>query len=196
MATLQQNNTKVSNNNDELASILNTINNLPSAGSGGNTDIEDSIVTRTITSYTNDRITIIGTNAFRGSSITSISCSNVTTIDGYGLDSCSSLIDVNLPKVTTLKNYAMQNCKALKQLEFKQKISTQGAVWYNCTSLDTLILRGDTMSGLGNKNCFTGTPIASGTGFIYVPDNLVDTYKANTNWSNYASQIKGLSELE
>lgn len=162
---------------------------------GGDTTIEDSIVTRTITSYTNDRITSIGNHAFRGAKLTSISCSNVTSIEAYGLDSCSSLVDVNLPKVNSLKNYAMQNCKALVRLEFQQKITTQGAVWINCSALTTLILRGTAMSGLGNKNCLQGTPIASGTGYIYVPDNLVDTYKANTNWANYASQIKGLSEL-
>lgn len=162
---------------------------------GGDTTIEDSIVTRTITSYTNNRITLIGNHAFRGSKITSINCSNVTSIEAYGLDSCSSLVDVNLPKVNSLKNYAMQNCKALVRLEFQQKITTQGAVWLNCSALTTLVLRGSTMSALGNKNCFNGTPIASGTGYIYVPDNLVDTYKANTNWANYANQIKGLSEL-
>ena len=195
MATLQSNNTTITANNTELSSILNTINNLPTS-SGGSTDIEDSIVTRTIKSYTNDRITIIGTNAFRGSSITSISCENVTTIDGYGLDSCGSLVDVNLPKVTTLKNYAMQKCTAVQRLDFQQKINCQGAVWYGCSSLTALILRSNQMCGLGNANCLTSTPIASGTGYIYVPDNLVDTYKANTNWSNYASQIKGLSELE
>lgn len=31
-------------------------------------------------------------------------------------------------------------------------------------------------------------------GWIYVPDSLVDTYKAATNWSNYSSRIVGLSE--
>lgn len=159
------------------------------------TSVEDSIVTRTITSYTNDRIKVIGGHAFRGAGLTSLNCPNVTSIEAYGLDSCSSLVDVNLPKVTSLKNYAMQGCKALARLEFPEKITTQGAVWNNCSSLTTLILRGNTMSGLGNKNCFTNTPIASGTGYIYVPDDLVDAYKANTNWSTYASQIKGLSEL-
>lgn len=165
-------------------------------GGGGSTEIEDSIITRTITSYTNDRITIIGAQAFRGSKITSISCPNVTSVEAYGLDSCTSLVDVNLPKVNSLKNYAMQNCKALVRLEFPNKITTQGAVWTNCTALTTLILRGSTMSGLGNKNCLQGTPIASGTGYVYVPDNLVNNYKSATNWSTYASQIKPISELE
>lgn len=191
----QEKNARLNNNNIDLSSILNTINNLPEAG-GGSTDIEDALVTRTITTYTNDRITSIGSQAFRGSKLTSISCPNVTTIEAYGLDSCSSLVDVYMPKVTSLKNYAFQKCTSLVRMEFQQKITTQGAVWINCSALTTLILRGSTMSGLGNKNCLNGTPIANGTGYIYVPDNLVDSYKANTNWSTYANQIKGLSELE
>lgn len=158
--------------------------------------IEDGLVTRTITSYTNDRITIIGGHALRYAKITSLNCPNVTTIEAYALDNCTLLVDVNLPKVNSLKNYAMQNCKALVRLEFQQKITTQGAAWTNCSAFTTLILRGTEMSRLGNKNCFTGTPIASGTGYIYVPDNLVDSYKSSTNWSTYADQIKPLSELE
>lgn len=31
--------------------------------------------------------------------------------------------------------------------------------------------------------------------YFYVPDNLVDSYKAATNWSTYASQIRPISEL-
>ena len=41
---------------------------------------------------------------------------------------------------------------------------------------------------------FAATPIANGTGYIYVPDALVDTVKALEGWSLYASQIKPLSE--
>lgn len=163
-------------------------------GSGA-TEI-DSIITRTITSFTNDRITSIGASALRNSKITSINCPNVTTLEANALDTCTSLVDVQLQNVTTLKNYAMQKCTAVVRLDFQQKISCQGAVWNGCSLLATLILRGTEMSGLGNKNCFTGTPIASGTGYIYVPDNLVDSYKSSTNWSTYADQIKPLSELE
>lgn len=163
---------------------------------GGNTDIEDSIVTRTITSYTNNRITTIGASALRNSSITSLNCPNVKTLEVNALDTCTSLTDIQLASVTTLKNYAMQKCTAVVRLDFQQKISCAGAVWYGCSLLATLILRGSTMSTLGNKNCLTGTPIASGTGYIYVPDTLVDTYKANSTWANYADQIKPISELE
>lgn len=46
-----------------------------------------------------------------------------------------------------------------------------------------------------NSNDLKGTTIEKATGYVYVPDDMVDTYKSATNWSTYASQIKGMSEL-
>lgn len=46
-----------------------------------------------------------------------------------------------------------------------------------------------------NSNDLKGTTIEKATGYVYVPDDMVDTYKSATNWSVYASQIKGMSEL-
>ena len=46
------------------------------------------------------------------------------------------------------------------------------------------------MMTLTNVSAFTGT-----TCNIYVPDALVATYKAATNWSTLAARIKPISEL-
>lgn len=54
----------------------------------------------------------------------------------------------------------------------------------------------DAIRGKKGTNAFTGTKIASGTGYVYVPDELVEEYKVATNWSTFANQIKPLSELE
>ena len=50
------------------------------------------------------------------------------------------------------------------------------------------------MCVLADKDAFQGTLIASGNGYIYVPDELIEQYKTATNWSVYANQIKPLSE--
>lgn len=62
----------------------------------------------------------------------------------------------------------------------------------NFTKLETLIMRNDSLvtfqtssvysSGLFN----TSSPLGRRTGFIYVPEALVDSYKAATGWKNYA----------
>ena len=67
-----------------------------------------------------------------------------------------------------------------------------------CTQLETVICRATTVPTMGSTygtyGIFGGSKIASGTGYIYVPDDLVEDYKAATNWSTYAAQIKPLSE--
>ena len=63
-----------------------------------------------------------------------------------------------------------------------------------CSKLTTLILRSETMCTLSNTNAFSSTPIESGTGYIYVPRALVDSYKAASNWSTYANQIRAIED--
>ena len=62
-----------------------------------------------------------------------------------------------------------------------------------CTALSAVILRGNTVATLGSS-VFANTPIASGTGYVYVPRAMVDSYKAATNWSNYAAQFRALED--
>ena len=67
--------------------------------------------------------------------------------------------------------------------------------FYSCSALVTVILRyTDAVCTLAGTNAFTSTPIASGTGYIYVPSALIDSYKAATNWSTYADQIRAIED--
>lgn len=68
-------------------------------------------------------------------------------------------------------------------------------MFQNDSALNVLIIDSETVQSLSNVNALTGTPIANGTGYVYVNDSLVDTYKTATNWSTYADQIKPISEL-
>ena len=72
--------------------------------------------------------------------------------------------------------------------------NTYGTFQY-CSKLATLIINSSNFLNMSNINMLQSTPIANGTGYVYVPDDMVDTYKSATNWSTYASQIKGMSEL-
>ena len=156
---------------------------------------EKELIERTVLNYSNNQVTNIGSYAFYGcSKLQSVSCPNATSVKGNGLMNCSALTSVNLPKVTQLANYAFQGCTSIAKLDFPALTSIQGAVFSNNQSLVALILRSTKMCSLGNKNSLTGTPIANGTGYIYVPSTLVDTYKANANWSTYAAQIRAIED--
>lgn len=64
-----------------------------------------------------------------------------------------------------------------------------------CESLSKLIIRTQSVCSLKNTGALKGSGIDLGTGYVYVPDDLVDSYKAANNWSTYATQIRPISEL-
>jgi hypothetical protein len=109
---------------------------------------------------------------------------------------CSVLESVNLPAATKLGYYVFYGCKKLTRLDFSALTYIEGYSFNGCSTLVTLILRSQTVCKLNATNALASTPIASGTGYVYVPDDLVGEYKTATNWSTYANQIKPISELE
>ena len=120
---------------------------------------------------------------------------NLTTPGTYVFRECSALESLTLPKVTALQYGLCQSSKKLAYVDASSITSIANAAFLDCAELATLILRNNKVATLAATRAFSGTPIASGTGFVYVPDGLVDSYKAATNWSTYADQIKPLSEL-
>lgn len=192
----QEKNTRLNNNNVDLNSILNTINNLPSAG-GGNTDIEDALVMRTLSGdYVNNRITTIGTEGLRATQITGLHCENVTSVGGEAVRQCNYLTNVYLPKCTNLSGYSFGLCPLLERVELGAMTNIRAYDFYSCSKLTTLIINNTTsVCSLANVSAFASSGIESGIGFIYVDDSLYDDYLVATNWSTYASQIKRKSEL-
>lgn len=179
----------------------------------------DSFITREISGvYTNNRVTQIGQYAFANcKELTEINFSQVTIIKGCAFMNCSKLSLISLPMAERIEDHAFWNtaiiegnflkatyigfnvfnASTVRKLEFS-KLSRIGQYAFNgATQLDTLILRNSTMCTLANTtDTFAKTKIAAGTGYIYVPDNLVDSYKTATNWVTFANQIKPISELE
>lgn len=174
--------------------------------------LEDEIIQDTLTSYTNDRVIKIKDSMFRGSEkLESVSFANVTSIGDYAISfnehlasinlplctnagegafySNYSLIFINLPKLETIGEQGFEYCDVLETIELPSITSIPAECFLQCSSLESLILSGSTMATLSHTNAFTGTPIAEGLGYIYVPADLVDTYKAATNWQAYANQI-------
>lgn len=190
--------------------------NVPTGG-GDNTGIVDALIDRSITEISSD-ITVIGYHALDNcDKLVSASFPNVTTVSGYGFQNCSSLKNVFMPKVqgvngygfygcTSLEivdfpsirsigNYAFRKCAALTKIDLYQTYSINLYAFYECTNLEAIILRkADKPCTLAAVNVFQYTKIADGTGYIYVPANLVEQYKSATNWSTYANQIRAIED--
>ena len=69
-------------------------------------------------------------------------------------------------------------------IDIGKKCTFGAASIRNNAALASLILRGDTMSTHANS-MLSGSLLARGYGGVYVPADLVATYKANSSWSQY-----------
>ena len=107
---------------------------------------------------------------------------------------CTVLKDVDLSSLIVIGSGPFSDCAAITKLEFPSLQTFNSGGIKNTVSLRTLILSGETVVKMFSTDAFENTPIANGTGYVYVPDNLVEDYKVATNWATYADQIKPLSE--
>ena len=140
------------------------------------------------------KLTNLVANTFRNAkSIVSLDLPNCTQLGNASVYSCTALTSINIPKVETLVRACMTSCTSLEYVDLPicTQIGTQA--FNKCTSLKTVILRSETICTLDGTDAFSG---CSALESIYVNDALLEDYKVATNWSDYASQIKPLSELE
>ena len=143
-------------------------------------------------SFNNTTITKIISKIFATTNLTNIDLPECTSIGRDAFYNCTSLITVNFPKCTSIDYSAFYNCANLTTVNFPKCTSIDNNVFNNCTSLTTIIFGADQVV---DAPIFVNTPIANGTGYVYVPDNLVDSYKTANRWCTYANQIKPISEL-
>ena len=132
-------------------------------------------------------------------SITEIS-SNVTSIGTYAFSGCLQLTAADFPVATSIGNSAFRNCSKLTAADFPAATSIGSYAFRDCSKLTVFVLRSEVVVTLSNKNALSNTPIASGTGYIYVPRALLsDTdetkdYRRATNWSTYANSFRALED--
>ena len=122
---------------------------------------------------------------------------SLTTVQGLFYD-CRSLENVNIPLVTSLETNAFCGCSSLAMLDAPSltaiNATDPNGAFKVCSKLATLILRSTTLCTLADVKNFTETLIGDGTGYIYVPRALVNSYKTATNWSTFANQFRALED--
>lgn len=98
-----------------------------------------------------------------------------------------------LPNCTSLGAYTGAGTRT-STIDLSKSITISENKFKNAYSLVHLILRRDAICPLTHTSAFENTPIGDGLGWIYVPTDLVDSYKTETNWSTYADQIVSIDE--
>ena len=163
--------------------------------------------------------TTIEQSSFAGCNMLSkINIQNVETLGNNALEDAYGITELYLPKAITIGQSACEGVSQLKKVTLGN-VKTIGIRAFctnvNCEEIDIslnenvgsigmqafseneklskLTIRGAALIKLEDSNVFGDTPIANGTGKIYVDPSMVETYKTATNWSNYASVIEAIS---
>lgn len=104
----------------------------------------------------------IESGAFGSTKVTLLDAPNLQIIKDSVFNGCSLLQTAYIPSVTQIEAYA----------------------FYRCTNLTAVVIDQETPPSV-TENSFGGISNLR----IYVPDSVVDTYKAATGWSTYANMI-------
>ena len=143
------------------SNIVSGVNILGVEGSYRGTDIEDKLVARTLTTYTNDRVTDIGISAFqfyrdlisvhfanainiRDSafsgciSLTSADFPSATLISPYAFNNCSSLTNINAPLARGARKYAFGHCNSLTNVDFPKATYIETHAFEYCSKLRSI----------------------------------------------------------
>lgn len=122
---------------------------------------EDAIISGTISSYTNDRVTAIGSYAFNYCSrLTTVSFPQATTIGSSAFAQCSHLTTVSFPAATTIGPYAFVGCRSLTTVSFPQVTTIGHYAFASCRSITTANFPAATAIGSNAfQNCASLTTV-------------------------------------
>lgn len=112
---------------------------------------------------------------------------SVTSIGESAFQFCSGLTSVTIGNsVTRIGAYAFYNCSGLTSVTIPDSVTSIGnSAFYECRGLTSVIMLSTTPPVISHS-----TFPSSFSGTITVPAGTGDTYKAATNWSEYADKIQ------
>lgn len=206
----------------KVSEMADAIDDIPT---GGGVDYLAGRLTNTLTSYESESVTIIKSNGFRDcSNLEHVYLPNVTKIEGSAFANCSKVTTSQdtlfFPSLLeTGSDNAFRSCNKVKyfvapsfngygpsclcfskleRMDIWHSKALNYSAWSGCSKLDTVILRGDSVSTLQNENVFSGTRFDNSdyVATLYVPQALISAYQAATNWSTILgrtnNQIKAI----
>lgn len=122
---------------------------------------------------------------------------SITTLGTYTFNGASghvmALLECHMPNLGTSialnlnwgSTTAANACQHLEVCDIGKAKSIAANTFANCYKLQTLIMRRTSVTTLANVSAFLNTPLRgrnSLTAKIYVPEALIDDYKAASNW--------------
>ena len=193
------------------------------AGCGGGGEVSDDYVVEinppnTIKTYTDNFSCIIPDNQFKGfTELTTITAPYVAKIGKHAFDGCGKLTDIDVNLLGDIGDYAFNNCYVLGPRFIIGSISELGiGAFTNCTNLEMIQMNIQNLADklfsgctklkaiidrtessalpLQHPSAFEGTPIANGTGYIYVASKHFADFQADDSWAPYINQFRILED--
>jgi hypothetical protein len=138
-------------------------------------------------------VTSIGNEAFHTNQLTNVVIPNSITSISYGLFQNNQLTSIVIPdSVTSIEQHAFQN-NQLTSVVIPDSVTSIDYKAFNYNQLTEVIFERETPTYI-SSTIFKSNPDLLTQGSIYVPDSAVETYKAMTNYTQFASIIKPISE--
>ena len=146
--------------------------------------------------------------------------SNLKVVEGGAFQGCERLALTSLPDgLSVIGNLAFSGCTNIKLTSIPESVSLIGQQSFiECTGIQDLTLSSNVSdlplyafksSGLKNliikrtksvvsltSNPLENTPLAAGKGCVFVPAEMVESYKANSSWSKYNIASSELTSLD
>ena len=139
-------------------------------------------------------VTSISYSAFSNcTSLQSVSAPSALSIGQAAFSNCYSLQSVSFEALTAIGQSVFNGCSSLVSAEFPSLQQIGSEAFSSCLLLTSLTIGSSSLCTISSTNAFANTPIANGTGHIYVPTSLYSQYITATNWSNFASSITTIS---
>lgn len=160
---------------------------------GNNNELLNSVINRTVTDILIDT-DIGGYCFFNCGYIKPTFGDNCNIIGDYAFQNCGRLTEVNTNKVTIIKGNAFAGLGALGKAILPNVLEINNGAFNNCKNLTSLSIKSTTICNLKTIGALSNTPLASGTGYIYVPKELIEQYKVATNWVTYAEQFRAIED--
>lgn len=105
------------------------------------------------------------------------------------------LTSATLTSIQRLPQGTFNNSKQLKKVDLGADCSMiESMAFWNCDAFDTLILRRTASVCYISTNAFTGTPIESGTGYIYVYEAMLAEYETDSTYVEMGIKFRTIED--
>ena len=125
----------------------------------------------------------------------------VTNIGSLAFENCTGLTKLmwgpsSISSVQNWGYYPFKGCTNITTVDCDVAVEiVPSHLCYGFSSLTSFIIRNPLkVVSLPSTETFTNTPIADGTGYVFVPVDLLDSYQSSDAWASFASQFRSIED--